>query len=63
MNGEDLLVAHGAPYRLRIESQLGYKMTKWVTHIEFVEDFEDIGMGKGGWRDDVLHYYPNSADI
>jgi sulfoxide reductase catalytic subunit YedY len=63
MNGDDLPVAHGAPYRLRIESQLGYKMAKWVTRIEFVEDFEDVGKGKGGWRDDVLHYYPNSADI
>lgn len=63
MNGDDLPVAHGAPYRLRIESQLGYKMAKWVARIEFVEDFEDIGKGKGGWRDDVLHYYPNSADI
>jgi len=63
MNDGDLPVAHGAPYRLRIESQLGYKMAKWVTRIEFVEDFDDIGKGYGGWRDDVLHYYPNSADI
>jgi len=63
MNDDDLPVAHGAPYRVRIASQLGYKMAKWVTHIEFVEDFEDIGKGKGGWRDDVLNYYPNSADI
>lgn len=63
MNNETLPVAHGAPYRVRIESQLGYKMAKWVTGIEFVEDFEDIGKGNGGWRDDVLHYYPNSADI
>lgn len=38
-------------------------MAKWVTGIEFVEDFDDIGKGKGGWRDDVLQYYPNSADI
>ncbi|WP_226043180.1 molybdopterin-dependent oxidoreductase [Natrinema sp. DC36] len=63
MNDDDLPVAHGAPYRLRIESQLGYKMAKWVSRIEFVEDFDDIGKGKGGWRDDVLHYYPSSADI
>jgi sulfoxide reductase catalytic subunit YedY len=63
MNDGDLPVAHGAPYRVRIESQLGYKMAKWVTGIEFVEDFENIGKGEGGWRDDVLHYYPNSADI
>ncbi len=63
MNDGELPVAHGKPYRVRIESQLGYKMAKWVTGIEFVEDFEETGKGKGGWRDDVLHYYPNSADI
>lgn len=63
MNDEDLPVAHGAPYRVRIESQLGYKMAKWVTGIEFVEDFEDIGKGNGGWRNDVLHYYPDMSDI
>lgn len=63
MNDDELPVAHGKPYRLRIESQMGYKMAKWVTRIEFVEDFEDLGKGKGGWRDDVLHYYPNSADV
>ncbi|PSP54885.1 oxidoreductase [Halobacteriales archaeon QS_1_67_19] len=48
MNDDELPVAHGAPYRLRIESQLGYKMAKWVDRIEFVEDFDDIGKGKGG---------------
>lgn len=63
MNHEDLPIAHGAPLRLRLRTQLGYKMAKWVTHIEFVEDFDDIGKGQGGWRDDVLNYFPNSADI
>jgi DMSO/TMAO reductase YedYZ molybdopterin-dependent catalytic subunit/thiosulfate reductase cytochrome b subunit len=63
MNHEDLPIAHGAPLRLRLRTQLGYKMAKWVTRIEFVEDFEDIGKGQGGWRDDVLNYFPNSADI
>ncbi|WP_083867343.1 molybdopterin-dependent oxidoreductase [Natrialba taiwanensis] len=63
MNDDDLPVAHGAPYRLRVESQLGYKMAKWVTRIEFVDDIDDMGKGKGGWRDDVLNYFPHSADI
>ena len=63
MNGEELPIAFGAPLRLRIRSQLGYKMAKWVTRIEFVEDVEHVGQGQGGWRDDVLDYFPSSADI
>jgi sulfoxide reductase catalytic subunit YedY len=63
MNGEPLPVAHGAPLRLRLESQLGYKMAKWVCRVEFVDDYEDIGQGEGGWRDDVLDYSPADAGI
>jgi sulfoxide reductase catalytic subunit YedY len=63
MNGEPLPVAHGAPVRLRMESQLGYKMAKWVCRVEFVEDYDNIGQGEGGWRDDVLDYYPSDAGI
>lgn len=63
MNGAPLPVEHGAPLRLRVEHQLGYKMAKWVTRIELVESFEHIGTGHGGWRDDVLHYYPSDAGI
>lgn len=63
MNSEPLPVAHGAPLRLRMESQLGYKMAKWVCAVEFVEDYDEIGQGQGGWRDDVLDYYPSDAGI
>lgn len=63
MNNEPLPVAHGAPLRLRMESQLGYKMAKWVCRIEFVADYEDIGQGEGGWRDDALDYYPSDAGL
>lgn len=63
MNDEPLPVAHGAPLRLRMESQLGYKMAKWVCRIEFVEEYDHIGQGEGGWRDDVLDYYPSDAGI
>ena len=38
MNCEPLPVAHDMPLRLRLESQLGYKMARWVCGIEFVED-------------------------
>ena len=39
MNGETLPVAHGAPLRLRVERQLGYKMAKYVMRIEAVDSF------------------------
>jgi methionine sulfoxide reductase catalytic subunit len=63
MNGRPLPIPHGAPLRLRVENQLGYKMAKWINRIEFVESFDHIGEGQGGWRDDVLHYYPSDAGI
>ncbi|AUX38276.1 oxidoreductase [Sorangium cellulosum] len=63
MNGQPLPIPHGAPLRLRVEHQLGYKMAKWVCAIELVEDFRRIGKGQGGWRDDVLNYYPSDAGI
>lgn len=63
MNNEPLSIAHGAPLRLRVENQLGYKMAKWVNRIEFVESFAQIGRGQGGWRDDVLNYSPSDAGI
>ncbi len=62
MNGAPLPVVHGAPVRVRIETQLGFKMVKWVRAIEFVEDYRDIGMGQGGWREDQ-QYYANAAGI
>ena len=63
MNGKALPIEHGAPLRLRVENQLGYKMVKWIASIEFVEDFRSVGAGQGGWRDDVLNYYPLDAGI
>ena len=56
MNGQPLPVAFGAPLRLRLENQLGYKMVKWVRSMEFIAEYDDIGDGHGGWRADVLHY-------
>ncbi|WP_423823566.1 molybdopterin-binding protein [Salinisphaera sp. SPP-AMP-43] len=52
LNGADLPVANGAPLRLRAERQLGYKMAKYVMHIELVESFADIQGGKGGYWED-----------
>jgi DMSO/TMAO reductase YedYZ molybdopterin-dependent catalytic subunit/thiosulfate reductase cytochrome b subunit len=62
MNGAPLPVQHGAPLRLRAETQLGYKMVKWITAIEFVDDVASIGLGQGGWREDH-QYYASRAGI
>lgn len=58
MNGEPLRAAHGAPLRLRVERQLGYKMAKYVMKIEAVSDFSQIGGGRGGfWEDRGYAWY------
>ncbi|MES2340116.1 MAG: molybdopterin-binding protein [Pseudomonadota bacterium] len=58
MNGKVLPVAHGAPLRLRVERQLGYKHAKYVMRIEAVSDFAQIGRGKGGfWEDRGYEWY------
>ncbi|WP_063034876.1 molybdopterin-dependent oxidoreductase [Nocardia grenadensis] len=62
MNGAPLPIEHGAPLRLRLENQLGYKMVKWIEAIEFVDDITEIGMGQGGYREDQL-YYGNTPGI
>ncbi|MCA1820233.1 MAG: molybdopterin-dependent oxidoreductase [Pseudonocardia sp.] len=62
MNGAPLPIEHGAPVRLRVETQLGFKMVKWIKAIEFVTDPTDVGMGMGGWREDQ-QYYANAAGI
>lgn len=58
MDGAPLPVANGAPLRLRVERQLGYKMSKYVMRIEVVDDFSKIGDGKGGyWEDRGYDWY------
>ncbi|AWN17835.1 molybdopterin-binding protein [Salinisphaera sp. LB1] len=52
LNGADLPVANGAPIRLRAERQLGYKMAKYVMHIELVDSFANIQGGHGGYWED-----------
>ena len=56
MNGAPLSIEHGAPLRLRVETQLGFKMVKYLRSVEFVADFRGLGDGRGGWREDVQHY-------
>jgi DMSO/TMAO reductase YedYZ molybdopterin-dependent catalytic subunit len=58
MNDEPLPVAHGAPLRLRVERQLGYKMAKYVMRIEAIEAFDKMGRGRGGfWEDRGYEWY------
>ena len=46
MNDRALPVEHGAPLRLRIETQLGYKHAKYIRKIEFVPSYENIAAGQ-----------------
>jgi DMSO/TMAO reductase YedYZ molybdopterin-dependent catalytic subunit len=56
MNGQELPIEHGAPLRLRCEKKYGYKMAKYIKSIEFVETFEHIGEGRGGYREDAVNF-------
>jgi DMSO/TMAO reductase YedYZ molybdopterin-dependent catalytic subunit len=58
LNGSDLPIANGAPIRLRVERQLGYKHAKYVRRLELVESFAQIRGGKGGyWEDQGYQWY------
>ena len=56
MNGEPLPEVYGAPLRLRVENQLGYKMVKWIERIEFVESEKQLGKGEGGKNEDDEYF-------
>lgn len=58
LNGQDLPVPNGAPLRLRVERQLGYKHAKYIERIELVDSFADINGGNGGyWEDNGYEWY------
>lgn len=56
MNDQPLSQLHGAPLRLRNELELGFKQVKWVEAVEFVESFERLGAGMGGYNEDQEFY-------
>ncbi len=62
MNDQPLNYLHGAPLRLRVENQLGFKMVKWIQAIEFVEDVRSVGQGEGGFAEDH-EYFGELANI
>jgi len=47
MNGQAMPIQHGAPVRLRVERQLGYKSLKYVTSVEVTESLHAIEDGTG----------------
>ena len=58
LNGEPLPVRNGAPLRLRVERQLGYKHAKYLTAVEAVASLGGIHGGKGGyWEDRGYQWY------
>lgn len=58
LNDVALPVANGAPIRVRIERQLGYKMAKYIMRIELVASFGQIGGGNGGyWEDQGYQWF------
>lgn len=58
MNGGPLSVGHGAPVRLRVERQLGYKQAKYIMAIDVVSSLAGYGSGNGGyWEDRGYEWY------
>jgi DMSO/TMAO reductase YedYZ molybdopterin-dependent catalytic subunit len=58
LNDQPLPVNNGAPLRVRIERQLGYKHAKYLSHIELIESFDKIRDGHGGyWEDNGYEWY------
>ena len=52
MNGRDLPIPHGAPVRLRVERQMGYKSMKYLQRIVVADEFDDGGKKgniQNGW--------------
>lgn len=58
LNDQPLPVANGAPVRMRIERQLGYKHAKYVMRIEITDSLAHLGRGKGSfWADRGYEWY------
>ena len=58
LNGKPLPVSNGAPLRLRVERQLGYKHAKYVMRLEVAATLDAFGDGNGGyWEDRGYEWY------
>ena len=49
MNGKNLPVPHGAPVRLRLEKQIGYKSMKYLQKIVVSDEYLDVGDYGWAW--------------
>jgi DMSO/TMAO reductase YedYZ molybdopterin-dependent catalytic subunit len=57
-NGKAITADHGAPVRLTVPTQLGYKSAKWVHRIEIVSSLSGLFGGNGGyWEDQGYEWY------
>lgn len=56
LNGHWLPVPNGAPLRLRVERQLGYKQAKYLARIEAVASLAGLYGGNGGYWEDTNDY-------
>ena len=56
LNDQPLPVANGAPLRLRVERQLGYKHAKYLMRIELAASLANIRGGRGGYWEDSNGY-------
>ena len=56
LNDAVLPIGNGAPLRLRVERQLGYKQAKYLMRIELVASLDDVYGGKGGYWEDSNGY-------
>jgi len=48
LNGRDLPPEHGAPVRVRVARQLGYKSVKYLARVIVTDSLEHFGKGVGG---------------
>ena len=53
VNGEELPTAHGAPLRVRVARQLGYKSVKYLARITVTDTLKHFGQGKGSWSPEI----------
>jgi DMSO/TMAO reductase YedYZ molybdopterin-dependent catalytic subunit len=53
VNGQELPTGHGAPLRLRVARQLGYKSVKYLSRITVTDTLKHFGEGKGSWSPEI----------
>ena len=53
MNAGDLTAGHGAPLRLRVPRQLGYKSIKYLSRITVVDSLDRVENGQGSFSPEI----------